>query len=43
MALRHLEALVEEPSMAAALQVLLPKLIGDASCEIYLTAAATRC
>lgn len=35
MALVHLEALVEELSMAAALTGLLPKLIGSATWEIY--------
>jgi hypothetical protein len=35
MPLAHLEVLVEEPSMAAALRGLLPKLIGSASSEIY--------
>jgi Domain of unknown function (DUF4276) len=35
MSIDHLEALVEEPSMAAALRGLLPKLIGLATYEIY--------
>ena len=35
MTLKHLEALVEEPSMEALLTVLLPKLIGDATFRIY--------
>jgi hypothetical protein len=35
MPLKHLEALVEEPSMEAVLQTLLPQLIGTATFRIY--------
>lgn len=35
MPLKHLEALVEEPSMEAVLQMLLPQLIGAATFRIY--------
>lgn len=35
MTVEHLEFLVEEPSMEAALRLLLPKMIGDLSFEIY--------
>jgi len=31
----HLEVLVEEPSMEQALRILLPKLVGDLSFEVY--------
>jgi Domain of unknown function (DUF4276) len=35
MSLKHLEVLVEEPSMEAMLELLLPKLIGNATFRIY--------
>lgn len=35
MKVEHLEVLVEEPSTEAALQVLLPKIIGETSFDIY--------
>lgn len=35
MAVSHVEVLVEEPSMEAALRILLPRLLGDLSFEIY--------
>lgn len=35
MTVEHVDVLVEEPSMEAALRVLLPKLMGDLSFEIY--------
>jgi len=35
MAVSHVEVLVEEPSMEAALRVLLPRLLGDISFEVY--------
>src|SRR5579862_9018332 len=31
----HLEVLVEEPSMESALRLILPKMIGDATFEVY--------
>ena len=31
----HLEVIVEEPSMEAALSILLPRMVGDASFQIY--------
>lgn len=35
MSVDHVEILVEEPSMETALRLLLPKMIGDLSFEIY--------
>lgn len=35
MSVEHVEVLVEEPSMAAALRLLLPKLVGDTSWDIH--------
>ncbi len=35
MAVSHVEVLVEEPSMEAALRVLLPRVVGDLSFEVY--------
>src|SRR5712692_2971729 len=35
MSVEHVEVLVEEPSMEAALRLLLPKLLGEVSFEIY--------
>lgn len=35
MTVEHVELLVEEPSMEAALRLLLPKVLGDLSFEIY--------
>ena len=35
MTVEHVELLVEEPSMEAALRLLLPKMLGDLSFEIY--------
>jgi hypothetical protein len=35
MTVEHVEVLVEEPSMEAALQILLPRLLGSLSFEIY--------
>ena len=35
MSVDHIEILVEEPSMETALRLLLPKMIGDLSFEIY--------
>lgn len=35
MAVSHVEVLVEEPSMEVALRVLLPRVVGDLSFEIY--------
>lgn len=35
MTVEHVEVLVEEPSMEAALRVLLPQLLGEVSFEIY--------
>jgi hypothetical protein len=35
MAVSHVELLVEEPSMEAALRVLLPRLVADASFEVH--------
>jgi hypothetical protein len=32
---QHLEVLVEEPSMESALRLILPKMIGDATFEVY--------
>lgn len=32
---QHLEVLVEEPSMESALRMIIPKLIGDATFEVY--------
>jgi hypothetical protein len=32
---QHLEIIVEEPSMESALRLLIPKMIGDASFEVY--------
>jgi hypothetical protein len=36
MTVRHLEVLVEEPAMEAALDVLLPKMLSDTSFRIYV-------
>jgi hypothetical protein len=35
MKVEHIEVLVEEPSTEAALQVLLPKIIGETSFDVY--------
>lgn len=35
MSVEHVELLVEEPSMEAALRLLLPKVVGDLSFEVY--------
>ena len=35
MKVEHIELLVEEPSMEAALRLLLPKILGDLSFAIY--------
>lgn len=35
MSVEHVEILVEEPSMESALRVLLPKIIGSLSFEVY--------
>lgn len=35
MAVSHVEVLVEEPSMEAALRVLLPRVLGELSFEVY--------
>lgn len=35
MTVEHVELLVEEPSMEAALRLLLPKILGDLSFEVY--------
>lgn len=35
MSVEHVEILVEEPSMEAALRILVPKMVGDLSHEIY--------
>lgn len=35
MAVSHVEVLVEEPSMEAALRVLLPRVLGDLTFEVY--------
>ncbi|MBS3821718.1 MAG: DUF4276 family protein [Planctomycetes bacterium] len=35
MAVSHVEVLVEEPSMEAALRVLLPRVLGDLSFDVY--------
>ena len=35
MSVEHVEILVEEPSMEAALRLLLPKLLGEISFEVY--------
>lgn len=35
MSVAHVEVLVEEPSVEAALRALLPRLLGDVSFEIY--------
>ena len=35
MSIEHVEVLVEEPSMEAALRLLLPKLLADLSFEVY--------
>ena len=36
MSVEHVEVLVEEPSMEAALRALLPRLLGEVSFEVYL-------
>ena len=35
MSVEHVEVLVEEPSMEAALSLLLPRLLGDLSFAVY--------
>ena len=35
MTVEHVELLVEEPSMEAALRLLLPRIIGELSYEVY--------
>lgn len=36
MSIEHVEVLVEEPSMEAALRILLPKIVGNMSFQIYV-------
>jgi hypothetical protein len=35
MTVEHVELLVEEPSMEAALRLLLPRILGELSFEVY--------
>ena len=35
MTVEHVELLIEEPSMEAALRLLLPKVLGDLTFEVY--------